>query len=198
VIDYGSGSGRLKSNLRKISDIVKYSSIPARYGSLLANLSAEFGRGGVIELGTSLGVSASYLASMSANTAIYTIEGCPETAKIADDNFRELKLDNIKIYNGTFDDMLGVMEEKKICPGLVYIDGDHSGESVLKYFYRIAAISDSETVIVMDDIHSSREMGSAWNIIKQYEKVTLSIDIFRMGMIFFRKGLTRDDIIIRY
>jgi len=198
VTDYGSGSQILRSNLREIYKLVKYSSIPAKYGRLLANLSAEFGRGEVIELGTSLGISASYLASISGETTIHTIEGCQETAKIAQDNFRTLKLDNIKLYKGTFDDMLSVLEDKKIHPGLVFIDGDHSKESVLRYFYRIVDMSDNETVIVLDDIHYSKEMGEAWAMIKQYEKVSLSIDIFRMGVIFFRSGLTHDDIIIRY
>ena len=94
--------------------------------------------------------------------------------------------------------MLSVLEDKKIHPGLVFIDGDHSKESVLRYFYRIVDMSDNETVIVLDDIHYSKEMGEAWAMIKQYEKVSLSIDIFRMGFIFFRSGLTHDDIIIRY
>ena len=68
----------------------------------------------------------------------------------------------------------------------------------LRYFEKMAEISDNNTVIVIDDINYSTEMEEAWNEIKQHEKVSVTIDIFRMGIVFFRKGISHNDYIIRY
>jgi predicted O-methyltransferase YrrM len=198
VTDYGSGSKRRKSNLRRVSEITKYSAVPRKYGILLSGLSREFGKSDIIELGTSLGISAMYLASLSPEITVHTIEGCPETSEIAKDNFNRSGLKNIRMYTGKFDEVLSEIGNQHIRPGLVFIDGDHRKEPVLKYFYKITEISDDQSVIVIDDIHSSTEMTEAWEEIKKFSMVTLTVDIFRMGLVFFREGMTRSDYIIRY
>jgi predicted O-methyltransferase YrrM len=198
VTDYGSGSERMKSNLRKVSEIAKYSAVPRKYGILLAQLSEEFGKSDILELGTSLGLSTMYMAAGSPGVVVHTIEGCPETSEIAKSNFERSGLKNIRIYTGSFEEMLPEIEQQKIRPGLVFIDGDHRKEPVLNYFYKIAGMADSKCVIVFDDIYSSSEMGEAWDEIKFFKKVTLTVDIFRMGLVFFREGITRSDYIVRY
>jgi predicted O-methyltransferase YrrM len=198
VTDYGSGSKKMRSNLRKVSDIAKNSAVPRKYGLLLARLSEEFGRSNIIELGTSLGISTLYLASGSDDTIVHTMEGCPETSKIAEENFRMAKLENIKKYTGTFDELLLSVKNENFIPGLVFIDGDHRKEPVLRYFRTISEMSDSKTVIVLDDIHHSAAMEEAWEEIKKDERISVTVDIFRMGLVFFNEGMTRSDYIIRY
>jgi predicted O-methyltransferase YrrM len=198
VTDYGSGSGRKGGAVRKVSDIVKKSSIPRKYGRLLSNLAAEYGRDCVIELGTSVGISAMYLASGAPTAVVHTIEGCPEVSVISEENFRRGGFSNIRLYTGTFTDVLGMFEKLKMAPGLVYIDGDHRKESVLNYFEKLYRMSDERSVFVFDDIHSSSAMGEAWGAIVSDSRVTLSIDLFRMGLVFFRKGLTPSGYRIRY
>jgi len=85
-----------------------------------------------------------------------------------------------------------------ITPGLVFIDGDHRKEPLKNYFSMVADISDSNTVIIIDDIYLSSEMAEAWEEIKNDERVTLTVDIFRMGVVFFRQGITHNHYVIRY
>ncbi|HAX93620.1 MAG TPA: hypothetical protein DCY25_06705 [Bacteroidales bacterium] len=59
-------------------------------------------------------------------------------------------------------------------------------------------MSGQESVVILDDIHSSRSMSDAWNDIKRHKKVTSTVDVFRMGMVFFRKGMARYDYTVRY
>ena len=198
VRDLGSGSERMKTSLRKVSDIARYSSVPQKHGVLLANMSNEFGKPAILELGTSFGISTMYLAASCRDAIVYTIEGCPVTYEIATKNFREAGIQNIKIFNGSFDEILPVIIKENIKPGLVFIDGNHRKEPVLKYFDQITEISGSKTVIIIDDIYSSCEMAEAWNEIRKNEKVTFTIDIFRMGFVFFRQGVSHFDYIIRY
>ncbi|MDP3002154.1 MAG: class I SAM-dependent methyltransferase [Bacteroidales bacterium] len=198
VKDLGSGSEKLKTNLRKVSDIARYSSVPVKYGVLLSNLAAEFGKPLIVEFGTSFGISTMYMAASCPDAVVYTMEGCHATAEIASHNFKEAGLNNIKLITGSFDEILPDITNTGINPGLVFIDGNHRREPVVNYFNRMAEISDNKTVIIIDDIYYSREMKEAWNEIKQNEKVSLTVDIFRLGIVFFREGIDHNDYIIRY
>jgi predicted O-methyltransferase YrrM len=198
VKDLGSGSDIMKTNKRRVSDIARYSSVTGKYGRLLSNMASEFGNPMVLELGTSVGLSTLYMAAGIPDTTICTIEGCPETAEIARQNFVEAGHNNIKILTGSFDEILPELALNSIRPGLVFIDGNHRKAPVMRYFNKIAEISDSKTVVIIDDINYSNEMAEVWTEIKLHKKVTISIDIFRMGILFFREGITHNDYIIRY
>lgn len=198
VKDLGSGSEKMKTNLKKVSDIARNSPVPVKYGILLSNMAAEFGEQGILEFGTSFGISTMYMSASCPDAVVYTIEGCPATAEIAKKNFKEAGITNIEVLTGSFDEVLPVIISRNIKPGLVFIDGNHRIKPVINYFNQIAEISNSKTVIVIDDINYSREMEEAWNEIKQFRKVSVTIDICRMGIVFFREGIKHNDYIIRY
>lgn len=198
VNDLGAGSKRMKTNLRKVSDIARYSAVPMKYGIFLSNMSGAFGDTFILEFGTSLGISTMYMAASCPGATVVTMEGCSGVCGIASANFREAGLDNIRLLNGSFDDLLHGIKREKSVPGLVFIDGNHRREAVTAYFSHVVEMSGNDTVVVIDDINSSREMSDAWNEIKNHENVTLTIDIFRMGVVFFREGMTRLNYVIRY
>ena len=198
VNDLGSGIVSLKNNTRKVSEIARKSPVPAKYGALLSNLASEFGKPLIIEFGTSLGISTIYLAASCRDSSVTTIEGCNAIAEIAKQNFAEAGLNNIKVTRDSFDNILPEIANMNIKPGLVFIDGNHRKEPVIKYFNTMAELAGSDTVIVIDDINYSKEMAEAWEEIKQNEKVSVTIDIFRMGILFFREGINHNDYIIRY
>jgi predicted O-methyltransferase YrrM len=198
VNDLGAGSGMGKRNFKRVSDIALYSSVPKRYGKLLAGLSSEFGGSTILEFGTSFGISTMYMAAANPGAVVYTIEGSGEVAEIAKENFAEAGLTNIKLFTGSFNNIIPRFEENKITPGLVFIDGNHRKEPTIEYFNRICGFSDEKSVIVIDDINHSREMAEAWKEIKSNKRVSVTVDICRMGIVFFREGITRSDYIIRY
>ena len=198
VNDLGSGVLSLKNNCRKVSEIARKSSVPAKYGILLSNLASEFGKPMIIEFGTSLGISTVYLAASNRNSSVTTIEGCHATAEIAKQNFADAGLNHIKVIVDSFDHILPEFAISNLKPGLVFIDGNHRKEPVIRYFNLMAELADTNSVIVIDDIYSSKEMAEAWSIIKLHTKVSVSIDIFRMGILFFRGGINHNNYIIRY
>jgi predicted O-methyltransferase YrrM len=198
INDLGSGSYKMKSKKRRVSDITRYSSVPGKYGVLLANMSLEFGKPLIIEFGTSVGISTMYLAAVCPDAMVYTMEGCPEISKIASENFNKAGLKNIRIFTGSFEKIIPEIKNENTCPGLVFIDGNHRKEPLIDYFNHMADISGNNTVIIIDDIYCSKEMGEAWNEITLNEKVSLTIDINRMGLVFFRKGAAHYDYNIRY
>jgi predicted O-methyltransferase YrrM len=138
------------------------------------------------------------MAASCKESTVITIEGSSEIAGIARENFINAGLKNITVLEGSFEDILSDLDLKNLKPGLVFIDGDHRKEPVINYFNKMAEVSDSKTVIIIDDINYSREMAEAWNEIKLNRKVSVTIDIFRMGICFFREGINHNNYIIRY
>ena len=58
---------------------------------------------------------------------------------------------------------------------------------------------DKETILIFDDIHWSAEMEKAWAEIKANPSVTLTIDLFFIGLVFVRKAQKeKEHFIIRY
>jgi predicted O-methyltransferase YrrM len=198
VLDLGSGSENRMDNLKKVSEVARFSPVSQKFGMLLANMAAEFGGKLIVEFGTSFGISTMYMASSCGETPVASMEGCPAIAEIADENFREAGLKNIRLHVGPFEDKITEIVKMGITPGLVFIDGNHRKKPVLEYFNKVAGMSDNKTVIIIDDISYSREMEEAWHDIRKNEKVTLSIDLYRMGIVFFRSGIGRKEYVIRY
>jgi predicted O-methyltransferase YrrM len=198
VTDMGAGSKRIKGNLRKISDIARFSSVPPKYGRLLTAMAASFGDTGILELGSSLGISTMYLAAGQKDGRVYTIEGCPATLSVARENFGHCGFTAIRSYSGSFDEMIPEFCDEGLIPGIVFIDGDHRKESVIRYFEKAKEFTGDKSVIIFDDIHTSAEMGEAWEEIKRDKKISITIDILRFGIVFFRGGMTRSDYVIRY
>ena len=192
------GYKSVKSEIRKVSDIARRSTASPKYGRLLSNMAANFGKPLIIELGTSLGISTLYMALSCKDAKIITIEACKKTAAMARLNFIEAGLNNITVFEGSFDEMLFKLSITNVNPGLIFINGTHQKEAVLKYFNKLSEISDSKTVFIIDDIYYSKEMADAWEELKSNKKVSVSVDIFSMGILFLRDGISHNSYVIRY
>jgi hypothetical protein len=186
VTDLGTGANTLKKQ-RKVSEIAANYALPARYGQLLFRMVNRFQPTKILELGTSLGITSLYLAAPSKNSTLYTIEGCPQTAAMAGNNFNLIKARNIEQRVGDFSahlpDVLSTMKQVD----LAYIDGNHAYEPTLDYFHTLLPYCSENSVLIFDDIHWSRGMEKAWETIKKHPDVRLTIDLFKMGIVFFRK-----------
>ncbi|PKP19718.1 MAG: SAM-dependent methyltransferase [Bacteroidetes bacterium HGW-Bacteroidetes-21] len=193
--DFGSGN---KNGKTKVADFVKNSSVTPRYGKLLYNLAAYLKPETILELGTAAGISSSYLAMGNPSAKMVSIEGCIETAQLAQNNFNRIGLRNITLVNSPFDEILQLSFFDLVKIDMAFFDGNHLYEPTLRYFSQSLPYASENAVFIFDDIHGSEEMEKAWNEIRQHEKVSISIDLFRMGLVFFRKGIEKQHFIIRY
>ncbi len=194
VSDFGTG----KSASRSISSIAKTSLKSAKYGQLLFRLVNHLQPKNLLELGTSLGITASYLALANSSSKLITIEGCPETAKIAKSNFNLLSATNISLVIGPFDNMLHEELNNLDYLDFVFFDGNHNLKPTLDYFEQCLNKVHEKSVFVFDDIHWSKNMEMAWNTIKTHPQITISIDLFEMGLVFFNKEHKKQDLVLLY
>ena len=187
VEDFGAGSAIIKTKQRVVKDIAASSLKPKKYSQLLFRIVQYYNATNILELGTSFGTTTAYLAS-SGNTLVTTMEGSTNIAGIAQKNFSLLGLKNIEIIKGDFEKTLPeyLSTSKKI--DFVFLDGNHRKAPTLQYFQQILLHANEETIFVFDDIHWSKEMEQAWEGIKNHNQVTLTIDLFFIGIALIGKS----------
>jgi predicted O-methyltransferase YrrM len=198
INDLGAGSRVQNSNRRKISQITKYSSTPPRFSSFISRLIREMKSKTIIELGTSLGFNTLYMSQANPDGKIFTFEGCDEIAALAQKNFDQLESKNIELIKGNIDLTLSDFLSKKRTIDLAYIDANHRYEPTITYFNQILTCSDKNSIIVIDDIHWSKEMNNAWKKIKKHNKVSVSIDLFEAGIVFLNPELPKTDFVLKF
>ena len=80
---------------------------------------------------------------------------------------------------------------------LIYFGGNSSKKATLEYFELLLPTSSNNSVWIFDDIHWSKDMEEAWEIIKNHPKVTVTIDTFQWGFVFFRNEQKKEHFVIR-
>jgi predicted O-methyltransferase YrrM len=198
ITDLGAGSSVNSSKKRKVKDIAKNSAKAPKLAQLLFRLVQYFQPENILELGTSLGISTAYLSKANEQAKVTTIEGCPETAKVAQENFSKLNLENVNLLQGNFDDVLPqhLAQIEKL--DFVFIDGNHQEKPTIDYFEKCLEKSHDDSIFIFDDIHWSAGMEAAWTHIKAHEKVTVSLDLYFIGIVFFRKEQVKEDFVVRF
>lgn len=201
VVDFGAAAGKAgyTTSFQRVKEIAARNSISPREGQLLHRLVKFMKPEIIIEMGTSLGVSSIYQVSAFPSTFFLGMEGCAATAAIAEENLRKFTgPQQYSMVIGNFTKMLPGVLEKLHKLDYAFIDGNHAYKPTMHYFNELVALMHEGSVMVIHDINWSKEMERAWDEIKNDARVTISVDLFRMGMIFFRKGLPKQDFIIRF
>jgi predicted O-methyltransferase YrrM len=197
--DLGAGSRKNGDSKKTIRVITRNAVSDQKFGRLLFRLANFYKARHIIEMGSSLGISTAYLASADANSQVVTMEGSAAVAEIAKETFQKLKLRNISQANGNFEDQLSVQINLNPPSDLVFIDGNHRKKPVLEYFEKFLKKISASSLIIIHDIHWSREMEEAWEIIQNHPRVKLSIDIFSAGLVFFRNEFrVKQQFVIRF
>lgn len=197
VTDFGAGSHVFKSNTRQIAKIAKTAGISPKRAQLLFRIVNYFQPDTMLEIGTSLGLATTALSLGNPKASIITLEGCPETAKQAQLQLQKINCNNVELIVSEFSSYLKNKQPATSNYQLIYFDGNHSKKATLEYFELLLLTIVNETVWIFDDIHWSKEMEETWEIIKNHPKVTVSIDTFQWGLVFFRYEQPKQHFVIR-
>lgn len=195
--EFGAGSKKSKKNIRSIRDISSSGLTSPKYSALFYRLIKHFHMRQIVELGTSFGVNTLYLAKYEA-TKVTTFEGDPSIVDVAQTNFNQQQAHNIKVIQGDIDHTLSSFLDGSIRPDLVYIDANHRYEATMKYFNAILHNKHDETVIIIDDIKWSKPMQQAWKKIINHPEVTISIDLNKCGILFFKPDFIKQHYVLAF
>lgn len=186
IEDHGAGSLVNKNQMRSVASIARHSAISPATGRQLFRLVNFCKPNSILELGTSLGISTLYLASGALHAKVITLEGCPDIARQAQHNFDVMNTQNITLREGIFEKLLPQALEGIKTLDFLFLDGDHRAGASLQYFEQCLPCAHARSVFVIADIHWSDEMQQAWHQMRRHPRVSLSIDLFHIGILFFR------------
>jgi predicted O-methyltransferase YrrM len=198
ITDFGAGSNINNSTKRKVKDVAKNSAKNEKFGKLLYRIIQFYKPKNSIELGTSFGISACYLAKANPTGKVFTFEGCPETAKVAQQSFEKLNIKNTEITLGDFNTTLTQKLTELGTIDLAFIDGNHQEKPTIAYFKECLHYANNDTLFIFDDIHWSKGMENAWKQIKKHPKTTVTIDLFFVGIVFIKSELSKEHFTIRF
>jgi predicted O-methyltransferase YrrM len=185
VEDFGAGSAVIPFKNRIVKDIAATSLKKKKYAHLFFRIAKYYDAKTIVELGTSFGISTSYLASANSDSQVFTFEGAKNIAKIAAESFESLQLKNIELIEGDFKKTLPLIENRIEKVDLLFVDGNHRKDPTLEYFNFFLSKARNNSIFIFDDIHWSKEMEEVWKQIQAHNSVTLSIDLFFIGLAFF-------------
>jgi len=197
VTDFGAGSRVFKSNTRAINQIAKNAGISPKRAELLFRIVNYFQPSTILEIGTSLGLATSAMYLGNSDAKITSLEGCPNTMAIAKSQCEFENLNNIEFINTEFSSYLNNFQLPTSNFQLIYFDGNHSKKATLDYFELLQPTITNDSVWIFDDIHWSKDMEEAWQTIKNHPKVSVTIDTFQWGIVFFRSEQEKEHFVIR-
>jgi len=195
ITDFGAGSRVFKSNERAVHAIAKNAGISTKRQELLLRLATYFQPESILELGTSLGMGTMALALGAPSAKITTVEGCAATSAKAETYFKAFGIENINVETSTFEAFFQHTHSKTF--NFVLVDGNHNKEATLAYFKTLLKYTNNDSVFIFDDIYWSPQMTEAWQEIIRHPDVTVSIDTFQWGLVFFRKEQLKQHFVVR-
>lgn len=216
-----------KHQTRPVKQMLSNASVRLKRQRLLFRLVQFLQPKTILELGTHLGMGTIAMASGNPKAEITSLEGCPNTAEFTRSHLEswleeihsEATIPNhdenqVNILNITFAEYFEKIKQdmdlrepaaernaneaaanKKF--DIIYLDGHHDGSATLKYFEQIKSLIYQDSLVIIDDIHWSKSMTAAWNKIIKDPQVTVSIDTYFWGLIFFRKEQAKEHFTVR-
>lgn len=198
ITDLGAGSLVNNNKQKQVKALAKNALKPKKLAQLLYRLAKEFSPNTLVELGTCLGVTSAYFGKAIPKGKVITMEGCKQTAAVAIENLSKLNISNTEVLIGNFDTNFPKFVESQEKIDFVFIDGNHRKQATLDYFQLCLPKTHQNSVLIFDDIYWSAGMKQAWEEIKNHPKVSLSIDLFWIGLVFFRNDRVKEHFKIKF
>jgi predicted O-methyltransferase YrrM len=200
TVDFGSGAGKkeYRTFTEKVGKLAKQRTHSRKRLELLFRLTQYFKPDQILEIGTAVGFSSLYLKRGNTKSKLTTMEGCAGLAHIANKGFKVFHFDDVQIVVGNFNVLLAPTIEKFETLDMVFFDGNHQEKPTLNYFEQCMIKANENSVFMFDDIHWSPGMSKAWKKIKNDPRVAFTIDIYWLGLVFFKKSLAKQHFVIRY
>lgn len=197
--DFGARSAERKVATQPINHFAKHHAKPARISQIIFHLVKNYGYSNCIELGTSLGFTSMHIAkALQQNGQLTTIEGAHEIAAAAEQHFiLSDTQQKIKQVIGNFDTALPDILNGYDRVDFAFVDGNHTYEATMHYFNLLLTKTHNNSLIIIDDIYWSPGMTMAWKEIQQHELVTVTVDLFFVGLVYFRREQAREHFKLR-
>ena len=191
---YDRGSNRDYDLMLRISRLLDGKKYPTRRrrkeGRLLYRLVRYLEPETVLTFGQLSALNTSALALGNLQTKVYLEQSS---------DFLET-LNSMGVVNVSLIRHDGNEEEQfeRLNTGFVFYALDDFGDDTWNNLEDGFGTVDEETVLVFEGIHHSRHTEAAWEAIKANEDVTVTMDLYCIGIVFFREGIEKQDFVLKY
>lgn len=193
VTDFGTHP----SGKRKVRDIVRKAVKSSKHAQLIFRLALEQNPTTVVELGTSVGLTSSYLSKSCPKGELHTFEGSESLIMIAKEVLESCRVGrNTFFHIGNIDQTLQEYLSTSKPIDVAFLDANHTEEATLRYFDLLLDHASESALFIIDDIHFSPGMRHAWEKIKQEERVQVTFDLFSMGLVYVNPELQKQDYVL--
>ena len=86
---------------------------------------------------------------------------------------------------------------ERLNTGFVYYSLDDFGDDTWNNLEDGFGEVDEDSVLIFEGIHHSRHTEAAWEAIKASEGVTVTMDLYCFGLVFFREGIEKQDFVLK-
>jgi predicted O-methyltransferase YrrM len=200
----GAPSRTTRASRRPVSGLVRKNAIDAPTGKLLFRVALWLRASSILELGTNMGISGLYLHAPNTKATLHTVEGNEEVATLARQTFQMAGAGpGLRLHHASFDDWLKEHLPSDTQAGtfqsldLLFLDGDHRYAPTLSYVKRLIPLRSAEAVFIVADIHWSPGMERAWEELKALPEVSASLDLYHLGVLFFKPGIEKEHLAVR-
>ncbi len=176
-----------RKSVKKIAGINGKSLAKAK---LIFNLSDYFKFNSILVLGSSLGTNTLIFKTALPQARIITIESCKNTLAYTRKQLEKANINSIEFINGTVDEHLTPLLDTQAFD-VIYTSRQYTETETLNYFNTIKPLVQNDTLLIFDDIHRSQDMEKVWRKIISDSCVSVSIDLFYLGLVFFKKELSK-------
>jgi predicted O-methyltransferase YrrM len=166
---------------------VAFMSITSLWGRFLLKLVHERAPESVLELGTAFGISTAYQAAaleLNGRGTLTTLDAAADWGRVAQEGLEELGLEGrVDRRVGWIDETLPAALADRAPIDFAYVDAEHEAEPTIGYFEAILPHLSAGSFVVFDDIAFGPGMRSAWRAIRRHPRVSVSLNLGRMGVI---------------
>ncbi|MBC7450192.1 MAG: class I SAM-dependent methyltransferase [Cytophagales bacterium] len=197
-INPGAGTSMVSAKKIRVKQLARDSIKQLPWRQLICRLTHERDPKVIIELGTSFGVTTAYLALTCPDAKVYTFEANPVLAQLARTLFQESGIHNIEIIEGNIDHTLVPFLRSIGKVDVAYIDANHRFRPSIRYAEHLMDHVHEKSLLILDDLYWSYEMTKAWKGLCHKKKVTASIDLWQIGLMYFRKEQVKENFKLRF
>ncbi len=198
-IDSCSISGNFSATQKNSQkDIRIVWTVRGKFSNFLLNLYAFVNPELIIEIGNCRGISAFSLSLPLDEKAKYIIEENKLIQKSAEDFSKKMTLPGFYYLEGNQADRIEILDSKLNGNIMAIYHLDPENAALPEYFYSLVNKCSAHSVIVCSGIHHSGLSEKQWKIIQQIDNVRLTIDLFYLGIVFFKEELQKENYVIKF
>ena len=198
ILRYDDRSILVHDQSTSVKVFVKNKCKSLRSAQLIYRLANYFSPNQVIELGTSMGIDTAYVAKSAPQARIISMDQDVDTAAFTSENLAKQAIKNVQILTGdlsqVFPDVLAELQSLDF----VLINRGHDKEAMINYLNQCVPKLKETSVVVVDAIYRDKEMNEFWQQMKIHPQITVTIDLFQMGLAFVRPQQAEEHFKIRF